>query len=177
MSFTDSSTDSATSRTLHEKTDITDAFQVIDLSPQSPPEYEKGLKQFDHVPKSPIYPLQMTFLTSLIKDVPQTWKMKWTTQPKLRKIQEDLKLMNFWWFSSRQECRHGSFPRCWEIANHQRKTWQGTTNSPLDPVDKWTLGKLEKIAKHCQPCLWRLLEAKWCWYFAQTKLGSPKAEW
>ena len=39
-----------------KKTDITNAFQSIDLSPQSPPEYEKGLKQFDYVPKSPIYP-------------------------------------------------------------------------------------------------------------------------
>ena len=39
-----------------KKIDLTDAFQSIDLSPQSPPEYEKGLKEFDYVPKSPIYP-------------------------------------------------------------------------------------------------------------------------
>ena len=40
-------------------------------------------------------PLQTTSLTSLMKDVPQTWKMKWTTQPQLRRTQGDLKLNEF----------------------------------------------------------------------------------
>ena len=44
MSSTDSLTDSATSKLFYGKTDITDAVHSIDLSPQSPPEYKKGLK-------------------------------------------------------------------------------------------------------------------------------------
>ena len=94
MSFTDSSSDSATSKNIYEKIDITDAFQSIDLSPQTPPEYEKGLKHLTILPRLLSTPLQMTSLTSLMKDAPQTWKMKWITQPQLRRTQGDLKLMN-----------------------------------------------------------------------------------
>ena len=79
MSSTDSSTEKAPSKTFYEEIDIIDAFQLIDLSPQTPPECEEGQKPLDYVSKSPIYPLQMTFLTSLMKAVFLTWKMKKTT--------------------------------------------------------------------------------------------------
>ena len=36
-------------------------FHSTALSPESPPEYEKGLKSVDYIPKSPIYPHQMWF--------------------------------------------------------------------------------------------------------------------
>ena len=35
---------------------MADGFHSIALSPESPPEYEKGLKNVDYIPKSPIYP-------------------------------------------------------------------------------------------------------------------------
>ena len=31
-------------------------FHSTALSPESPPEYEKGLSNVDYIPKSPIYP-------------------------------------------------------------------------------------------------------------------------
>ena len=40
---------------------MADGFHSIALSPESPPEYEKGLKSVDYIPKSPIYPHQMLF--------------------------------------------------------------------------------------------------------------------
>lgn len=36
--------------------DLTDAFQSIDLSSPTPPNYEEGLHQFNYIPKSPVYP-------------------------------------------------------------------------------------------------------------------------
>ena len=52
-----SSTDSARTDTYYEQSDLADGFHSIALSPESsPPEYEKGLKSVDYIPKSPIYP-------------------------------------------------------------------------------------------------------------------------
>ena len=52
----DSSTDSAPEHTYYEQADIADGFHSIALSPDSPPEYEKGLRPVDYVPRSPVYP-------------------------------------------------------------------------------------------------------------------------
>ena len=52
----DSSTDSIPTDTYYEQSDLADGFHSIALSPESPPEYEKGLKSVDYIPKSPVYP-------------------------------------------------------------------------------------------------------------------------
>ena len=51
----DSSTDSAPETTYHEQSKLVDKIHSTILSPESPPEYEKGLSNLDYVPKSPIY--------------------------------------------------------------------------------------------------------------------------
>lgn len=56
MSFTDSSIDTIPLYNQDEDTDTADEFQSFHGTPQSPPDYEKGLKPLDYVPKSPIYP-------------------------------------------------------------------------------------------------------------------------
>ena len=43
-----------------KETDTTDEFQLDALSPQSPPDHERGHKPLKYVPKSPVYPPQMT---------------------------------------------------------------------------------------------------------------------
>ena len=67
VSPADLSTNSTSVNTYHEETDVADEFCFIDLSPESPPEYENGLKPLDYVSKSPVYPHQMVI---------QTFKMK-----------------------------------------------------------------------------------------------------
>ena len=54
--FDGSSTDSAHTDTYYEQSDMAGGFHSTALSPESPPEYEKGLKSVDYIPKSPIYP-------------------------------------------------------------------------------------------------------------------------
>ena len=51
----DSSTDSAPETTYHEQLNMAGKIHSTALSPESPPEYEKGLSNLDYVPKSPIY--------------------------------------------------------------------------------------------------------------------------
>ena len=51
----DSSTDSAPETTYHEQSKVAGKIHSTVLSPESPPEYEKGLSNLDYVPKSPIY--------------------------------------------------------------------------------------------------------------------------
>ena len=51
----DSSTDSAPETTYHEQSNRAGKIHSTALSPESPPEYEKGLSNLDYVPKSPIY--------------------------------------------------------------------------------------------------------------------------
>ena len=51
----DSSTDSAPETTYHEQSKMAGKIHSTVLSPESPPEYEKGLSNLDYVPKSPIY--------------------------------------------------------------------------------------------------------------------------
>ena len=51
----DSSTDSAPTNTYHEQSKMAGKFNSTALSPESPPEYEKGLSNLDYIPKSPIY--------------------------------------------------------------------------------------------------------------------------
>ena len=51
----DSSTDSAPETTYHEQSKMAGKIHSTALSPESPPEYEKGLSNLDYVPKSPIY--------------------------------------------------------------------------------------------------------------------------
>ena len=50
------STDSAPeSATYHQESAVPDKVESTILSPESPPEYEKGLSSLDYVPKSPVY--------------------------------------------------------------------------------------------------------------------------
>ena len=52
----DSSTDSAPeTAAYHEESTVPGKIQSTILSPESPPEYEKGLSNLDYVPKSPVY--------------------------------------------------------------------------------------------------------------------------
>ena len=51
-----SSTDSAPTNTYYEQSNMAGRFHSTALSPESPPEYEKGLSNVDYIPKSPIYP-------------------------------------------------------------------------------------------------------------------------
>ena len=52
----DSSTDSAPeTAAYHKESTVPDKIQSTILSPESPPEYEKGLTNLDYVPKSPVY--------------------------------------------------------------------------------------------------------------------------
>ena len=51
-----SSTDSAPTNTYYEQTNMAEVFHSTALSPESPPEYEKGLSNVDYIPKLPIYP-------------------------------------------------------------------------------------------------------------------------
>ena len=51
----DSSTDSAPETAYHEQSKLAGKIQSTILSPESPPEYEKGLSNLDYVPKSPVY--------------------------------------------------------------------------------------------------------------------------
>ena len=39
-----------------DETDTADEFQLDTLSPQSPPDHEKGQQPLEYVPKSPVYP-------------------------------------------------------------------------------------------------------------------------
>ena len=39
-----------------EESDTTDEFQLDILSPQSPPDHERGPQPLEYVPKSPVYP-------------------------------------------------------------------------------------------------------------------------
>ena len=39
-----------------EETDTADEFQLDALSPQSPPDHERGHQPLEYVPKSPVYP-------------------------------------------------------------------------------------------------------------------------
>ena len=50
------STESAPTNTYHEQSNLVEGFNSTILSPESPPEYEKGLSNVDYIPKSPIYP-------------------------------------------------------------------------------------------------------------------------
>ena len=43
-----------------DETDTADEFQLDTLSPQSPPDYERGHQPLEYVLKSPVYPPQMT---------------------------------------------------------------------------------------------------------------------
>ena len=52
----DSSTDSAPETTYHEQSNMAGKIHSTALSPESPPEYEKGLSNVDYIPKLPIYP-------------------------------------------------------------------------------------------------------------------------
>ena len=52
----DSSTDSAPETTYYEQSNMAGKIHSTALSPESPPEYEKGLSNVDYIPKSPIYP-------------------------------------------------------------------------------------------------------------------------
>ena len=49
------STDSAPETAYHEISKVPGKIQSTILSPESPPEYEKGLSNLDYVPKSPVY--------------------------------------------------------------------------------------------------------------------------
>ena len=52
----DSSTESAPeAAACHEESTVPDKIQSTILSPESPPEYEKGLTNLDYIPKSPVY--------------------------------------------------------------------------------------------------------------------------
>ena len=52
----DSSTDSTPeTAAYHEQSTVPGKIQSTILSPESPPEYEKGLNNLDYVPKSPVY--------------------------------------------------------------------------------------------------------------------------
>ena len=51
----DSSTDSTPETMYHEQSKMAGKIHSTALSPESPPEYEKGLSNLDYVPKSPIY--------------------------------------------------------------------------------------------------------------------------
>ena len=52
----ESSTDSASeTAAYHEESTVPGKIQSTILSPESPPEYEKGLTNLDYVPKSPVY--------------------------------------------------------------------------------------------------------------------------
>ena len=51
----DSSTDSAPETAYHEQSKVPGKIQSTILSPESPPEYEKGLSNLDYVPKPPVY--------------------------------------------------------------------------------------------------------------------------
>ena len=42
-----------------EETDLADEFQLDSLSPQSPPDHERGPQPIEYVPKSPVYPLHL----------------------------------------------------------------------------------------------------------------------
>ena len=53
--WSDSSTDSAPETAYHEQSKVAGKIQSTILSPESPPEYEKGLSNLDYVPKSPVY--------------------------------------------------------------------------------------------------------------------------
>ena len=54
--WSDESTDSASEAAVyHEEAKTTGKIQSTILSPESPPEYEKGLSSLDYVPKSPVY--------------------------------------------------------------------------------------------------------------------------
>ena len=53
--WSDSSTDSAPDTAYHEQSKLVGKIQSTILSPESPPEYEKGLSNLDYVPKSPVY--------------------------------------------------------------------------------------------------------------------------
>ena len=89
-----SSTDSAPTDTYYEQSDLADGFHSIALSPESPPEYEKGLKGVDYIPKSPIYPHQMFIQMFQMKTPSMTSQMKMlkkTTQIQVRRTQDSLK--------------------------------------------------------------------------------------
>ena len=53
--WSDSSTDSAPETAYHEQSKLAGKIQSTILSPESPPECEKGLSNLDYVPKSPVY--------------------------------------------------------------------------------------------------------------------------
>ena len=52
----DSSTDSAPeTAAYHKESTVPGKIQSTILSPESPPDYERGLSNLDYVPKSPVY--------------------------------------------------------------------------------------------------------------------------
>ena len=51
----DSSADSIPTDINYEQSDLADGFHSIALAPESLPEYEKGLKSIDYIPKLPVY--------------------------------------------------------------------------------------------------------------------------
>ena len=53
--WSDSSTDSAPETAYHEQSKVLGKINSTIVSPESPPEYEKGLSNLDYVPKSPVY--------------------------------------------------------------------------------------------------------------------------
>ena len=56
-----------------DETDTADEFQLDSLSPQSPPDYERGHQPLEYMPKSPVYPLLQ--MTAQKNQVPLTMKM------------------------------------------------------------------------------------------------------
>ena len=89
-----SSTDSAHTDTYYENSDMAGEFHSTALSPESPPEYEKGLKSVDYIPKSSIYPNQMCFQMPQMKTpllTRQIKMLKKTTQIKVRRTQDSLR--------------------------------------------------------------------------------------
>ena len=87
-------TDSTPTDTYYEELDIADGFHSITLSPESPPEYERGLKCVDYIPKSPVYPHLMFIQMFQMKIPSMTWQMKMlkkTTQLEVRRAQKSLK--------------------------------------------------------------------------------------
>ena len=59
-----------------DETDTADESQLDNLSPQPPPDYERGHQALEYMPKSPVYPLlQMTAQknqVSLTMTMPET---------------------------------------------------------------------------------------------------------
>ena len=56
-----------------DDTDTADEFQLDILSPQSPPDHERGYQPLEYVPKSPVHPLLQ--MTAQKNQVFLTWKV------------------------------------------------------------------------------------------------------